>query len=97
MDDPSVYIRIGNDPEAESYEANVGDRIVELTADVAGAIRNSIGAIATGLRPDLEGIQASKATVKLGVKVVAKAGGLAALITEVGGEGTIEVSIEFVS
>jgi hypothetical protein len=98
MTEPSVYISIGSDePGGEGYESfgGIGDKVVALTEDIAAAIRNSIGVVAVQLRPDLAAIGASKATVKLGVKAVAKAGGLAALVTEVGGEGTIEVSIEF--
>jgi len=95
MDASTVYIKVAPDPEVESFGGGIGDRVVELTEGIAEAIRKSIGAVAVQLRPDLKAIGASKATVKLGVKAVAKAGGLAALITEVGGEGTIEVSIEF--
>jgi hypothetical protein len=93
-----IYIKIGSeviDEGDEQLGGGIGDRVVALTEEVAAAIRRSISTVAVQLRPDLAEIKASKATVKLGVKVVAKAGGLAALVTEIGGEGTIEVSIEF--
>jgi hypothetical protein len=92
--DDQVWIELAGNDQALSAES-LDDRIAEVTAETVAILQHAIGAVAVGLRPDLKAIGASKATVKIGAKLVVKAGKLAALISEVGAEGTVEVTIEF--
>ena len=91
--DPAVYVEtvvLGIAPEG------LDDRLVEVTEATANVLRKAIEGVATTLRPDLDKIGASKATVKIGAKLAIKNGRITALISEISGEGTVEVSVEFV-
>ena len=78
-----------------SRSAEQGDRVAALTSESAGLLQKAIQAVASQLKPDLKALGASKATVKLGAKLTVKSGKLAALIAEAGGEGTVEITVEF--
>jgi hypothetical protein len=82
-------------PTGGSRVAEQGDRVAALTSETAGLLQKAITAVASQLKPDLESLGASKATVKLGAKLAVKSGKLAALIAEAGGEGTVEITVEF--
>lgn len=97
IDDKSYLLVEDFDAGARSVRSLTGasDRLVEVTDDVAYAIRRSIGRLAKYLAPDLDELNASKATVKFAVKASLKNGKLTSFVSEVGVEGSIEVSIEF--
>lgn len=92
--DEVVWVEVA-DIETPMSTDRFDDNVVEVTAATARLLQRAIGVVALGLRPDLEALGASKATVKIGAKLTMKAGKLAALISEVGAEGTVEVTIEF--
>ena len=82
-------------PTGGSRGAERGDRVAALTSETAALLQKAITAVASQLKPDLKSLGASKATVKLGAKLAVKSGKLAALIAEAGGEGTVEITVEF--
>jgi len=93
--DRNAYIQLSSTTRAIGGTEDIGDDLVEVTEQTASLIGHVVGKVATSLRPDLGAIGASKATVKIGAKLGMKNGALTAWVTEVSGEGTIEVSVEF--
>lgn len=81
--------------DAEVGAESLNDKLEEVTDEAASFLARQIGGLATKLRPDLASINASKATVKFGLKLVVKNGKLTSWVTEASAEGSIEVSIEF--
>jgi hypothetical protein len=68
--------------------------LAPLNAEAMAAIKAATDRL-KDLKPDLTEIGASKVTVKVGIKVAGKTGKLFAFFAEVGGEGSIELAIEF--
>ena len=101
--DTNVEIDLDNDPViAVEYLPAEGVRVLsvetkmeDVTEQTATFLARQVGRLASGLRPDLETIGASKATVKFAMKLAVKNGKLTSWVSEVGAEGSVEVSVEF--
>lgn len=91
---PLIYIEDLDRPDVTIESAK--ERLFDVSDEVADFLRSSVGRMAVAVRPDLAAIGASKATVKFAVKLSVKNGKLTSWVTEVGAEGTVEVSVEFV-
>jgi hypothetical protein len=94
--DNTAYIEVARG-DGRGLDETRENNLVEVTEDAASLIGSVIGRVVTSLKPDLKAIGGSKATVKVGAKLGIKNGKLTAWVTEVSGEGSVEVAVEFTS